>query len=244
MPPTKIAAVAGNDDDHLHRSHSHQQTNNGQHNSDNSEAKKVYRTMSDQQLWSISSFLFRLELRRVPRPVLVSEIDFCLFFPSKSLNRLILILVHLRNIDASELEIIQFGLPFGKIINLLNLRKKNQVRKKTNFPISTSIQFYFQAFLQFESIENAQAMTDYFSSVPILLNGRQIFVQFSNHQELKTDPNNANNQQAQIALQSATHLQEIARTGGHNCILRVIVSNMLYPVNVETFHQVSIEIIF
>ncbi len=36
-------------------------------------------------------------------------------------------LVHLRNIDASELEIVQFGLSFGKITNVLNLRKKNQV---------------------------------------------------------------------------------------------------------------------
>ena len=38
-----------------------------------------------------------------------------------------ILLVHLRNIDASELEIVQFGLSFGKITNVLNLRKKNQV---------------------------------------------------------------------------------------------------------------------
>ena len=84
-------------------------------------------------------------------------------------------------------------------------------------------------------------MTDYFASIPILLNGRQIFVQFSNHQELKTDPNNANNQQAQAALQSATLLQDIGRTGGQNCVLRVVVNNLIYPVNVETFHQVGNE---
>src|SRR6185437_14126392 len=82
-------------------------------------------------------------------------------------------------------------------------------------------------------------MTDYFSSIPILLNGRQIFVQFSNHQELKTDPNNANNQQAQAALQSATIIQDIGRTGGQNCVLRVVVSNMIYPINVDTFYQVK-----
>jgi hypothetical protein len=86
-------------------------------------------------------------------------------------------------------------------------------------------------------------MTDYFSSIPILLNGRQIFVQFSNHQELKTDPNNANNQQAQVALQSATILQEIGQTGGQNCVLRVIVNNMIYPINVETFYQVGQKLI-
>ena len=81
-------------------------------------------------------------------------------------------------------------------------------------------------------------MTDYFSSLPILLNGRQIFVQFSNHQELKTDPNNANNQQAQAALQSATLLQEISRIGGQNCVLRVVVNNLIYPISVDTFYQV------
>ncbi|CAF0733357.1 unnamed protein product [Didymodactylos carnosus] len=128
--------------------------------------------------------------------------------------------VHLRNIDASEVEIVQFGLPFGKITNVLNLRKKNQ------------------AFLEFDTIDHAQAMVEYFSSVPILLNGRQIFVQFSNHQELKTDPNNANNQQAQAALQSATLLQDIGQTGGQNCVLRVVVTNMLYPVSVEIFNQI------
>lgn len=103
----------------------------------------------------------------------------------------------------------------------------------------TFICVFIQAFLEFDSIEHAQAMTDYFSSIPILLNGRQIFVQFSNHQELKTDPNNANNQQAQAALQSATLLQEIGRTGGPNCVLRAVVSNVIYPVNVDTFHQVK-----
>lgn len=82
-------------------------------------------------------------------------------------------------------------------------------------------------------------MTDYFSSIPILLNGRQIFVQFSNHQELKTDPNNANNQQAQAALQTGTLLQEISRTGGPNCVLRVVVNNMIYPISADTFYQVN-----
>ena len=42
----------------------------------------------------------------------------------------LLCLVHLRNIDASELEIVQFGLSFGKISNVLNLRKKNQVESR------------------------------------------------------------------------------------------------------------------
>ena len=42
-------------------------------------------------------------------------------------NQTIDSLVHLRNIDASDLEIVQLGLSFGRITNVLNLRKKNQV---------------------------------------------------------------------------------------------------------------------
>ena len=149
--------------------------------------------------------VFRLESKKVHLHVLVR--DRC--WDPKSVI-VVPIAVHLRNIDAGELEIVQFGLSFGKITNVLNLRKKNQVEidERRDF-----IPFFLQAFLQFDSIEHAQAMTDYFSSLPILLNGRQIFVQFSNHQELKTDPNNANNQQAQAALQSATLLQDLAQTG-------------------------------
>lgn len=136
------------------------------------------------------------------------------------------------------MEIVQFGLTFGKITNVLNLRKKNQVNFLNLIEDKRKRSFLAQAFLEFDSVEHAQAMTDHFASIPILLNGRQIFVQFSNHQELKTDPNNANNQQAQAALQSATGLQEIGRAGGPNCVLRVVVSNVVYSVNVETFHQV------
>jgi RNA recognition motif-containing protein len=109
------------------------------------------------------------------------------------------------------------------------------LKKRFAFHVS----LYLQAFLEFDSIEHAQAMTDYFSSIPILLNGRQIFVQFSNHQELKTDPNNANNQQAQAALQSAALLQDIGQTGGQNCVLRVVINNMIYPINVDTLYQVK-----
>lgn len=61
----------------------------------------------------------KLDWKKVHHHVLVSN----LFLSITMIG-----LVHLRNIDASELEIVQFGLAFGKISNVLNLRKKNQVR--------------------------------------------------------------------------------------------------------------------
>ncbi|CAF4086648.1 unnamed protein product [Rotaria sp. Silwood2] len=199
-PPTKILAVTTNEQDMNNNPTSTNNLTNGHQNGESNEAKKA-------------------RLEKSP-PSRVGKLHIIIYFTKKKHEYFPPILVHLRNIDASELEIVQFGLSFGKITNVLNLRKKNQ------------------AFLEFDSIEHAQAMTDYFSSIPILLNGRQIFVQFSNHQELKTDPNNANNQQAQAALQSATILQEIARAGGQNCVLRVVVNNMVYPISADTFYQI------
>ena len=58
--------------------------------------------------------------------------------------------VHIRNIpqQITEIEIIQFGLIFGNIANVLNLRSK------------------CQAFLEFEKCEEAQSMINYFANNP------------------------------------------------------------------------------
>ncbi|CAF0943747.1 unnamed protein product, partial [Didymodactylos carnosus] len=128
--------------------------------------------------------------------------------------------VHLRNIEASEIEVVQLGLPFGRVTNFLNLRKKSQ------------------AFLEFDSCEHAKTMVDYFNSGPAMLNGRQVFAQFSNHGELRTDPTNRSNQQAHIALTQATELYETAQKGGPNCVLRISIINMLFPVSIDVLHQI------
>jgi len=104
--------------------------------------------------------------------------------------------------------------------NFLNLRKKAQ------------------AFLEFDATESAKQMVDYFNSAPAMLNGRQIFAQFSNHGELRTDPSNRTNQQAHVALAQATDLYETAQKGGLNCVLRLSVMNMLYPVTIDVLYQI------
>ncbi|CAF2711682.1 unnamed protein product [Rotaria sp. Silwood2] len=130
--------------------------------------------------------------------------------------------VHLRNIEASELEVVQLGLPFGRVTNFLNLRKKAQ------------------AFLEFDATDSAKQMVDYFTSMPAMLNGRQVFAQFSNHGELRTDPTNRTNQQAHVALVQATDLYETAQKGGPNCVLRVSIINMLFPVTIDVLYQNSV----
>lgn len=128
--------------------------------------------------------------------------------------------VHLRNIESSDLEAVQLGLPFGRVTNFLNLRKKSQ------------------AFLEFDSTESAKQMVTYFTSYPAMINGRQVFAQFSNHGELRTDPANRTNQQAHVALAQATDLYETAQKGGPNCVLRVSIINMLFPVTIDVLYQI------
>ena len=72
-----------------------------------------------------------------------------------------------------------------------------------------------------------------------MINGRQVFAQYSNHGELRTDPANRSNQQAHVALAQATDLYETAQKGGTNCVLRVSIAHMLYPVTIDVLHQVS-----
>ena len=130
--------------------------------------------------------------------------------------------VHIRNIpqQITEIEIIQFGLIFGSIANVLNLRSK------------------CQAFLEFEKCEEAQSMINYFANNPISVAGRQIFVQYSNYKNLVTDPSNTNNQVAKAALDLAKDLHKAAQTGGQNTVLRAMIQNMLYGVSLDTIYQI------
>lgn len=130
--------------------------------------------------------------------------------------------VHLRNIpqQLSENEIIYLGLSFGNITNVLFLRSKNQ------------------AFLEFENISDAPNMISHFNNSPAQFSGKKIFVQYSNHQELNTDPNNSNNQHAQHALSEACSLHSASKQGGKNTVLRATILNMIYPVTLDVLQQI------
>lgn len=130
--------------------------------------------------------------------------------------------LHLRNIpqQLSESEVLFLGLAFGMIKNVLFLRSKNQ------------------AFLEFENINDAQQMVNHFSQTTSTFNGKKIFVQYSNHQELNTDPNNSNNLAAQSALNEALTMWRSAKHGGKNTVLRATILNMIYPVTLDVLNQI------
>ncbi|VDN93800.1 unnamed protein product [Brugia pahangi] len=79
--------------------------------------------------------------------------------------------VHLRNIpsDMTDLELIHFCMPYGKLINYLLLKGRNQ------------------AFVEYEDERSAQTLVTVNIACPVAIRDRTIFCQFSTHQELKTN---------------------------------------------------------
>ncbi|XP_066518486.1 polypyrimidine tract-binding protein 1a isoform X2 [Hoplias malabaricus] len=136
--------------------------------------------------------------------------------------------IHVRKLpnDVNEAEVISLGLPFGKVTNLLMLKSKNQ------------------AFLEMNTEESAQTMVSYYSSVTPVIRNHPVFMQYSNHKELKTD-NSPNQVRAQAALQAVNAVQTgtvpLSVDGGSGTqspVLRVIVENLFYPVTLDVLHQI------
>ncbi|NXE52388.1 PTBP3 protein, partial [Casuarius casuarius] len=141
--------------------------------------------------------------------------------------------LHLRKIpsDVTEAEVISLGLPFGKVTNLLMLKGKSQ------------------AFLEMASEEAAVTMVNYYTPVTPHLRSQPVYIQYSNHRELKTD-NLPNQARTQAALQAVNAVQSgsLAITGafttevgllpGQGSVLRIVVENLFYPVTLEVLYQI------
>lgn len=141
--------------------------------------------------------------------------------------------LHIRKIpnEVTESEIISLGLPFGKVTNLLMLKGKSQ------------------AFLEMASEEAAVTMVNYYTPLTPHLRSQPVYIQYSNHRELKTD-NLPNQSRAQAALHAvnAVHSGGLTLAGGptgeglmlsgQSPVLRIIVENLFYPVTLEVLHQI------
>ncbi|XP_055848776.1 polypyrimidine tract-binding protein 1 isoform X5 [Episyrphus balteatus] len=158
--------------------------------------------------------------------------------------------IHLRNIpnESSEPDVISLGIPFGRVTNVLVLKGKNQ------------------AFLEMADEVSATAMVTCYTHNPPQMRGRMVYVQFSNHRELKTDQSHTIGSTALVPV-SADYIKiqspgsgsplplcgatatEGSQTvmlnntnsttqGGPNTVLRVIVESLLYPVSLDILHQI------
>ena len=109
-----------------------------------------------------------------------------------------------------------------------------------------------------EDESSAVAMVNYFTNCAATLRERSVYVQYSNHRELKTDQTHSNaSASAQAALQAAQALSGSTNgsaeasgkfggnsnhgssgSGGANTVLRVIVEHMVYPVTLDVIYQI------
>uniref|UniRef100_A0A3Q2YEI5 Polypyrimidine tract binding protein 2b n=1 Tax=Hippocampus comes TaxID=109280 RepID=A0A3Q2YEI5_HIPCM len=138
--------------------------------------------------------------------------------------------LHIRKLpnEVSETEVIALGLPFGKVTNILMLKGKNQ------------------AFLELSTTEAAITMVNYYSAVTPQVRNSPVFIQYSNHKELKTD--SALNQRAQAVLQAVSAVQDgSSPSSDHGVldlapppspVLRIIIDNMFYPVTLDVLQQI------
>ncbi|XP_069375526.1 polypyrimidine tract-binding protein 1b isoform X7 [Paralichthys olivaceus] len=129
--------------------------------------------------------------------------------------------IHIRKLpnDITEAEVISLGLPFGDVSNLLMLKAKNQ------------------AFLEMSSEDAAQNMVGYYSTVMPIIRHHPVYVQFSNHKELKTD-NSPNQERAQAALRALTMSHVDTAVVAPSAVLRVVVENLVYPVTLDALCQI------
>ncbi|MED6122618.1 hypothetical protein PIB30_041391 [Stylosanthes scabra] len=99
-------------------------------------------------------------------------------------------------------DLLQLFQPFGVITKLVMLRAKNQ------------------ALLQMQDVTSAVNALQFYANVQPSIRGRNVYVQFSSHQELTTMDQNQ------------------GREDEPNRILLVTIHHMLYPITVDVLHQV------
>uniref|UniRef100_A0A3Q3A982 Polypyrimidine tract binding protein 2b n=1 Tax=Kryptolebias marmoratus TaxID=37003 RepID=A0A3Q3A982_KRYMA len=138
--------------------------------------------------------------------------------------------LHIRKLpnEVTETEVIALGLPFGKVTNILMLKGKNQ------------------AFLELGTEEAAITMVNYYTAVTPQVRNSPVFIQYSNHKELKTD--SALNQRAQAVLQAVSAVQDGSSPSSDqgvlelapppSPVLRIIIDNMFYPVTLDVLQQI------
>lgn len=113
--------------------------------------------------------------------------------------------IHVRNVghEISENDLLQLFQPFGVIAKLVMLRAKNQ------------------ALVQMQDVASAINVLQFYANVQPTIRGRNVYVQFSSHQELTTVDQNSH-----------------GRGDEPNRILLVTIHQMLYPITVDVLHQV------
>ncbi|KAG8078592.1 hypothetical protein GUJ93_ZPchr0007g3820 [Zizania palustris] len=115
--------------------------------------------------------------------------------------------IHIRNVghEISDTDLLQVVQPFGTVAKLVMLRAKNQ------------------ALLQMDDLASAVSAIQYYNTIQPSIRGRNVYLQYSSHQELTTDQSSHGRNPDQEEP---------------NRILLITVHHMLYPITIEVLHQV------
>ncbi|XP_068659433.1 polypyrimidine tract-binding protein homolog 3-like [Aristolochia californica] len=118
--------------------------------------------------------------------------------------------IHIRNVghEISENDLLQLLQPFGVVDKLVMLRAKNQ------------------ALIQMHDVSSAVNALQYYINVQPSVRGRNVYIQFSSHQELTTMDQNPQGHKGS------------EQDSQPNRILLVTIHHLLYPITVEVLHQV------
>ncbi|XP_065904564.1 polypyrimidine tract-binding protein 2-like [Dysidea avara] len=119
--------------------------------------------------------------------------------------------VHVRHLpdNVTEKEVQSLAILFGRVEKLLMMQSKGQ------------------ALLEMADLDDAVKLVDFHSTVPANVRGQKVFLQFSNHKELK------GNNLTTVSEQSSSD-----RDNEGNTILRVIIDNMVYPITLDILHEI------
>lgn len=138
--------------------------------------------------------------------------------------------IHLRNLPANvtELEVQDLGRQFGRVTNHIMMRAKNQ------------------AFIELDSVDAGRAMINHFTYIPAKIGNNVVYAQFSAHQELKlkrpittrNDSNRGGQDQSPAVGPGFSRQPANNFLQGSSRILKVIVSNIKYPVDVDVLDKV------
>jgi len=123
--------------------------------------------------------------------------------------------LHIRSvpIDANEHDIEALGAAFGPVTNVLLMKSKGQ------------------AFLELADVECAKRMINFYTYISPTIHHQPLYLQFSQHQELRT-----NNSTNKVKDERNGNNDTGARPNG--TVLKVIVTNIIYPVTIDVLHQV------
>lgn len=121
--------------------------------------------------------------------------------------------LHVRGLPAycTEAEIAYIAAPYGAVQKTLILPEKNQ------------------AFIQMDSIRTAQELLSGVELNPVQIRTKTVYLQFSSHQELKT---NANTQSAGAFAGASLN------PDGATAIILISITNVTVPVTLENIHTI------